>query len=52
MAFLRDPFSFFTYNMCSERELQLKLFMLDNSALNLRKETGYNKTFIAFKNCL
>jgi len=49
MIFLRDPFSFFTHNMYRERGLKLNLCILDNPALNLRKETGYNKIFIAFK---
>ena len=49
MTFLRDPFSFLTHNICRERGLKLNLRILDNPTLNLRKETGYNKIFIAFK---
>lgn len=40
MVFLRDPFSFITYNMCKEIGLKMNLCILDNPALNLRKETG------------
>ena len=49
MTFFRDPFSFFTHNMCRERGLTMNLCILDNPASNIRTETGYNKIFIAFK---